>query len=391
MSSVIPLFSIRYAIHLCGIALFCCASARNSAGQCHYTMTEIPNPPGWYATGVSINNRGHVAGWLSNLGETYRGFIWTPETGTQVLALPDGFYDMQVLDINDLDHAVGYAVSHTLGYWTFLWDGKSYTMIPPPPGVTGITAYGINNSDQLVGVAGNAFIWEKGELTDLGPLVNAPYGSVATAINERSEISGYAAFGQEDQSFVISGANVNWLPQDKLQVGWAYALSNNGFVVGRGFRAPFPNGRRFGLVWTPYSIETIEPPSPNGSCYFLGITDQARAVGSFYFPDYQAIVWQNGITTELSSLVEGAPHLSGALDINRWGQIIALRTNRTVLLNPIWIRGDITGDCRVTLDDLVLVLTTFGAPPGSFPRGDVNLDGQVDLKDLAILLSHWGE
>ncbi len=119
---------------LCGIPLFAASFSASVAGQCYYAWEQIPNPAGWWCSGKAINNLGHVARNLSNLGENRRGFFWTPEAGTQILPLPDGFYDMEVLDINDLDHAVGYAVSQTLGYWAFLWDGKRYTMIAPPRG-----------------------------------------------------------------------------------------------------------------------------------------------------------------------------------------------------------------------------------------------------------------
>lgn len=389
MCSATPrsLFSIT---RLCEITLFAASISATAAGQCYYNWEQIPNPPGWWCSGKAINNRGHVAGILSNLGETYRGFIWTPEAGTQMLPLPDGFYDMQVLDINDLDHVVGYAVSQTLGYSGFLWDGKSFTMIPPPPGAQGIIATGINNLDQIVGGANGPFLWENGILTDFGPLVNAPYGAEATAINDRSQILGHAYFGDEERTFVIRGTAIEWLPQEELPLTSATALSNNGFVVGRGATSRFQSATRLGLVWTPHSLERVEPPSPNGRCYFLGINDQARAVGSYYYPDYEGIVWQNQSATELVNLVQDPPFVSQANDINRSGQIIALRSVGTIVLNPVWVTGDLTGDCQVSLDDLMLVLVNFGAPQGSFPCGDINLDGQVDLTDLATLLSHWG-
>ncbi len=258
------------------------------------------------------------------------------------------------------------------------------------PWAKGIVAYGINNLDQVVGGANEAFLWEDGILTNLGPLVDAPYGTDATAINDRSQLIGHAYFDDEERAFVIHGTTVEWLPQDELPVSSATALSNNGFVVGRGATSRFQSARRFGLVWTPYSLERVEAPSPNVRCYFLGINDQSRAVGAFSSPLDQGIVWQNRTTTELVNLVENPPFVNQANDINHSGQIIARSSVGTNLLNPVWVTADLTGDCHVSFDDLMLVLLNFGAPLGSFPRGDVNLDGQVDLTDLTTLLSLWG-
>jgi parallel beta-helix repeat protein len=61
----------------------------------------------------------------------------------------------------------------------------------------------------------------------------------------------------------------------------------------------------------------------------------------------------------------------------------------------ITILGDINGDFKVDVKDLVLVIKHFGSYPGSIkpwnPNADVNTDNKVDIKDLVLVIKHFGE
>ena len=53
--------------------------------------------------------------------------------------------------------------------------------------------------------------------------------------------------------------------------------------------------------------------------------------------------------------------------------------------------GDLTGDRRVDLADLVIQLGKYATQSGALPEdGDVDGDGDVDLSDLAQMLSVFG-
>ncbi len=57
------------------------------------------------------------------------------------------------------------------------------------------------------------------------------------------------------------------------------------------------------------------------------------------------------------------------------------------------IKGDVNGDGRVDLRDIVLVARAFGSTPNSSnwnPAADINCDGVVDMKDMALVVRFFG-
>lgn len=59
--------------------------------------------------------------------------------------------------------------------------------------------------------------------------------------------------------------------------------------------------------------------------------------------------------------------------------------------NPPPCVGDLTGDRKVDLSDLAILLGNYGATHVPPEKGDLNGDGVVDLADLASMLSHYGD
>jgi hypothetical protein len=60
----------------------------------------------------------------------------------------------------------------------------------------------------------------------------------------------------------------------------------------------------------------------------------------------------------------------------------------------VTIPGDLNGDLRVTLSDLVILANAYGSTPGDIkwnPDSDINGNGKVDLPDLVILALNYGK
>jgi hypothetical protein len=68
----------------------------------------------------------------------------------------------------------------------------------------------------------------------------------------------------------------------------------------------------------------------------------------------------------------------------------------TVLTTTIilTIPGDVTGDGKVNISDLVVVALSFGTKAGGAgynPNADVDLDGVIDIRDLTFVAIHFGQ
>ena len=381
-------------------------SAGIAGAQCYYTYTPIPKPPGWLANpGQSINNLGAVAGILQSGGDNYRVYTWSPETGTVVLPLPPGIISMDSAYINDAGVVAGFMTTAGPPYLHrgYVWNGSTYTTINLPSWANWIYVRGINNRGEVSGtiwnvVTGqsNPFVWRDGVLTNLGAQV-APDLCWGEAIDDRGRVAGD---GPRDGTaprltygFFLRAGFSPWLthPDGASSV---YAASNTDFVTG--LHVPPGGTQGLGAIWLPSGeLELVPPPAlwDVRSQFWLGVNDAGRVVGYSYPGNGRANVWQSGSPQLLEDLVSPpAPsRVVEAWGINQVGQIVVGLNLQAGVLTPHWVPGDLTGDCHVTLDDLVLVLMNFGSPVGTFPMGDVNADGAVDLTDLAVVLSHWGE
>jgi uncharacterized protein (DUF2141 family) len=66
-------------------------------------------------------------------------------------------------------------------------------------------------------------------------------------------------------------------------------------------------------------------------------------------------------------------------------------TDGTVLVSFV---GDVNGDRKVRIDDILAVATAFGTQPGHprwNPNADVNGDGKVRIDDVLAAATHFGE
>lgn len=391
------LFSIA---HLCGNPLFAAIFPATAAGQCYYTWQRIPNPgSGLRCVGKAINNSGAVAGRIESIGDTTSAFVWSPEAGLVQLPMVPGYVSMEATGINDLGHVAG-DMFGPAGWAGFLWDGANYTLIHHPPWASQIDVNGVNNRDQIVGTFVDGlhnngyrpFVWESGVATDLGALLAVHYAEGA-AINELGEITGHGGAGRyiDERGFLVTDGTVEWYETPAgLNDGVSVALNHNGFSGGWG-KVDEPIHFE-GVIWVPWGSYVIPPKGISRDALVYGVNDARRAVGFYYDLDNRPFAWQSGVLTELRPLVTPElPFLRNAWAINEHGTILAEENRGTVVLNPVWRVGDLSGDCHVSIEDLVIVLSNFGLQAETFPQGDVNGDGAVTLPDLALLLAHWGE
>jgi len=86
----------------------------------------------------------------------------------------------------------------------------------------------------------------------------------------------------------------------------------------------------------------------------------------------------------------------GRADMTIWADGRIDGVGRTPRLEYEWSElygplGDLTGEGRVDLADLSLMLAHYGMGAGAaYVNGDLDGDGDVDLADLSLLLAHYG-
>jgi hypothetical protein len=76
------------------------------------------------------------------------------------------------------------------------------------------------------------------------------------------------------------------------------------------------------------------------------------------------------------------------------GQTNTANNNCTGCTVTVTIPGDINGDGKVNLQDLVLLTKAYGSKPGDSnwnPNADIKGDGIVDLPDLVVLAHYYNQ
>lgn len=182
-------------------------------------------PPGVQTYPTAVNDRGEVVGLSSAGGDSpFRAFSWRDG----VMTLFGNDYS-HARDINDRGQVVGNGGGSAVRWWRgvetrltsepsqaeavnrfgavtgllwgssgavgFVWQRGRFVELSAPPSDTNefrfIQPSGLNDRTQVVGSSSaGAFLWERGRTTIMPRL--ASYATVATDINERGVITGYA-------------------------------------------------------------------------------------------------------------------------------------------------------------------------------------------------------
>jgi probable HAF family extracellular repeat protein len=183
--------------------------------------------------------------------------------------------------------------------------------LPPLPGDVDGAATAINEQGQVVGISGicanaiggltaaHAVLWENGTPTNIGNLGGVAWNT-PTAINNRGAIVGFSDLPGD------SAANPNY---------HAFLWTKNGGIQDLN---TLP-GDTMSIAW--------------------GINDQGQVVGqSIGSAGSRAFLWQNGVMTDLNTLVpQGSLSLVYANDINSSGEIVGGASNSTTGDSPAFL------------------------------------------------------
>jgi len=168
-------------------------------------------PGGYYSQALAISPRSEVVGFSNASDGNWHAFLWTESEGMQALPyLSSGDSSASANGINRHGQIVGGSGNFYSGNFAVLWHRRDHVEnLGVLPGEGWSTAFAINGRGQVVGWSGfRAFMWSRDEgmrdLNDLIPSNSGWFLSLATAINERGQITGQGSINGQSHTFLLT-------------------------------------------------------------------------------------------------------------------------------------------------------------------------------------------
>jgi probable HAF family extracellular repeat protein len=236
----------------------------------------------------------------------------------------------------------------------FLWQDGVMNPLPTLGGANGVASR-INAQGLIAGYAENSVpepgcavsqfkpvVWKGGAAYPLPTFKGDPVG-VAAWVNDKGQVVGSsgtcAAFNPNSGLYMVENHALLWKNGKVIDLGnlggtggiagnHACAINNRGQVVGH---SELPNDTTFhGFLWTKERGRMLDLGTLDGDVASLGldIDDGGTVVGASLDASFtpRAIVWKNGVMTDLNTLIRGhsALPLLLANSINDRGEIVGL-------------------------------------------------------------------
>jgi len=364
----------RKASHLFFVILIagCCGMALAQAPQ--YKIVTLDTLGGTVSRGNSINNRGWVAGYSNLPGDESRhATLWRHgsllDLGT--LGGPNSNVTWNVKNNRGIIVGIAQtAIPDPLGeYWSssaffpgpnnigficlgFRWEKGVMTALPTLGGNNGF-ATGANNRGQIVGWTENTchdptcvppqvlqfrpVVWgPKSDQIREFPLISGDTSGAATALNDHNQAVGISGICDQAIGRYTAKHAVLWEKSGVMDIGnlgaewWntPTAINQRGDIVGFAGDPAFPEGDIVhAFIWTKSDgIQPLSALPGHVDSEADSINEQGLVVGTSCdaaFADCRAVVWKNGVVTDLNDLKppDYSARLENGKDINGEGEI----------------------------------------------------------------------
>ncbi len=300
-----------------------------------HTITSLGNlgMPGGGA--LAINNRGHIAGFSNLTNGNQHAFLWNSTSGMRDLGTLPGENTSYAFGMNDSDEVVGVSLGQS-GAFPFLWTrGIGMQSLSGLEGNGG--AYAINSSGQVVGFLSfpdgsqHAFLWSSTSgVQDLGTLGGSD--AIAYGINDDGEVVGVSWLSDNTTFHAFLWTQTSGMRDLGTLVGnidsAALGINSLGQIVGYSDSST----EQVAVLWSKnHGMQSLGTGSGGVA---QAVNESGEVVGYLGVGPQNAFVWTK--TRHLLNLGHLLPPNSVANAINRAGQVAATDTSLgAILLSPI--------------------------------------------------------
>jgi probable HAF family extracellular repeat protein len=241
-------YVVLIALLLCYVFSETVPSRTAATNAVTYTITDLGTFGGTYSQANGINNAGQVVGHATLTSETAHAFLYTSGSLLDLGTL--GGDSSTASAVNDSGQVVGDStLPGNTNLHAFLYSAGPMQDLCTLLGGTNCTATDINTSGVIVGTSevtvvngltGHAFVYTNGTMQDLGTLgsgptseAGGPIGSSAYGVNDSGQIVGNSGLdNDEDHGFLYSGQVMQDLGTMIGPESNAIAINNSGQIVG---------------------------------------------------------------------------------------------------------------------------------------------------------------
>jgi probable HAF family extracellular repeat protein len=338
-----------------------------------YTVTDLGTlHGGTFSEGFVVTNNGLISGTANRRDGAWSAALWYRGLKIDIGARGLGGQNSQAFGINERAQAVGQAETsdrngedfcgfNALGLPSpgaiclgFVWQNGVMTPLQTLGGANG-SANMINSRGEVAGYAETntpdpdpactvsqfkPVLWKNGNAQELSTVSGDPDG-VAAWINDKGQAVGASgacgAFNPNSGLHLVENHALLWEKDGSMidlgNLGGtggiagnhACAINNRGQVVGHSELTD--NATFHGFLWTRVVGKMLDLGTLDGdyASVALGINDSGEVVGASLDASFnlRAVLWENGVISDLNTLVIGNPRLSlqEAISINSSGEI----------------------------------------------------------------------